>query len=352
MLYLKLTKLTIFKMGELMKLVISLLLLLFAATNLYPQDQLVSENLKLVAMGKVDEVKNKIPDLLVEYPNNPGIILLHAVVIEDAYKALDLYRDIVSNFPSSQWADDAYWRIVQFYAVAGDLPKAKSELNNFRAEYPASTFLGPAADVVRSAESVQMKGKRNSANMNVTKRKTIPTALMVEEAPPKELNENSTIKDTDIIESDKIENNKELSISDATTEKEITESDNAQPGDEAFTIKSDETKVINTDPEAIEEKVVKEEAIEEKQVNELKIPEGTSGYYGLQVGIYSDKANAEDEKNKFIAKRMRTEVLEKSVSGKSLYAVVIGNYSSMESAKAAKIIVQRQCNCEPVIFQK
>jgi hypothetical protein len=36
-----------------------------------------------------------------------------------------------------------------------------------------------------------------------------------------------------------------------------------------------------------------------------------------------------------------------------MFAVVIGNYSSMEAAEAAKQIIQQQCgNCNPVIYQK
>jgi cell division protein FtsN len=75
-------------------------------------------------------------------------------------------------------------------------------------------------------------------------------------------------------------------------------------------------------------------------------------FYGLQVGIYNERASAESEKEKFLAKRMRTTVAEKQVAGKLRYAVVIGHYSSIEAAEAAKIIVGQQCGCEPLIYEK
>jgi hypothetical protein len=49
---------------------------------------------------------------------------------------------------------------------------------------------------------------------------------------------------------------------------------------------------------------------------------------------------------------MRTEVKQKSIDNTNKFAVVIGNYSSLESANAAKIIVQQQCDCDPVVFEK
>ena len=77
-----------------------------------------------------------------------------------------------------------------------------------------------------------------------------------------------------------------------------------------------------------------------------------TGYYGLQVGLFDNKKSAENEMKKFLRKRMRTEVKSKSIDGDNKFAVVIGNYSSLESAKAAKIIVQQQCDCEPIVFEK
>jgi cell division protein FtsN len=77
-----------------------------------------------------------------------------------------------------------------------------------------------------------------------------------------------------------------------------------------------------------------------------------TGYYGLQVGLFDNKKSANAEMKKFLRKRMRTEVKSKTIDGENKFAVVIGNYSSLESAKAAKIIVQQQCDCEPIVFEK
>lgn len=126
----------------------------FSCISLFSQDKVVSEYLQQYAQGKMNEVRSALPDLLVEYPNDPGVKLLLAVVLEDADKAVDIYKEIVQKFPESQWADDAYWRLIQYYAVKNDVEKAEYELDNFRKRYPTSDFLTPATDVVRTAKSV------------------------------------------------------------------------------------------------------------------------------------------------------------------------------------------------------
>lgn len=138
--------------GEKMRVFLfSVLFMIFLFSETFSQNDEVRESLKLVAKGNVDEAKKALPDLLAEFPNHPGVMLLHAVVIEDAFRALEIYEKIVADHPDSQWADDAYWRVVQFHSVLGDTAKAQTSLNDFRSNYPSSEFLAPATDVVHSA---------------------------------------------------------------------------------------------------------------------------------------------------------------------------------------------------------
>jgi cell division protein FtsN len=50
--------------------------------------------------------------------------------------------------------------------------------------------------------------------------------------------------------------------------------------------------------------------------------------------------------------RLKADIVIKEINGIERYAVVIGDYSSRESAEAAKNIVQQQCECTPLIFEK
>jgi len=276
------------------KSIILLLASLLFINNLYGQtntDQIISEYLNLVSLGRVSEVKMKLPDLLAEYPNDPGVRLLHAVVIEDANKAMDIYLLITQNYPTSPWADDAFWRIIQYYAITGDVEKANVELNNFRKRYPTSVFLGPATDVVKSAERIKK------------------TKLTFNDTPPQ-------LEETENI---------------APVRQDIKE---------IYTNPSKE----NNPTEVVEPQ--KKDLIEEDIANTEEVK------FGLQVGVYRDKQAAENEKDKFVQKRIRTNIVERTINDEKMYSVVVGDYSSKERAEKAKKIVEKECQCTPIVIQK
>ena len=259
---------------KLLRLIIIISIIL-QYSQLYSQTEEVREGLQEIADGNIDDVKQRLPDLLAEYPNDPGVRLLHAVVIDEGNKAVEKYLSIVTDFPNSEWADDAYWRIVQFYAILGDTTQAKLHLINYRKKYPDSEFLLTASDAVKIALFRERK--------------------------------NSKAKDF-----------KEVEIEDAP-------------------VVQKETKVAEiAKPEKPKDKVTEE----------------TKGRFGLQVGIYSTYDAAKMEVERFKNMRMLADIKQKKLGNETMYAVVIGDYSSKASAENAKIIVQQQCKCIPIIFEK
>ena len=248
----------------------------------------VNYYLNKVAQGKIEEVKLQLPELLAEYPNDPGVQLLHGVVLDDAFLAVKIYKRIISNYPESQWADDAYWRVIQFYAIMGDTLQAKEYLGKFRENYPTSEFLMPSTDIVRSSVGFVRTGTKSTA---------------VE-----------------------------------TSER-----------DEMISFTSRETKPAPKDKYEPEARVSEQPYLQQPKDTQKEIGPAT---YGLQVGLYSSHESAEAEMKRFLHQRLRTEVREKVIEGETKYAVVIGNYTSRESAEAAKQIVQQQCNCSPIVFKK
>ncbi len=141
-------------------------------TAVKSQDAEVRKCLQYIAEGKTVEAKQLLPDLLAEYPNDPGVQLLHASVIENANTALDKYMNIITEHPESEWADDAYWRVVQYYSVVGDTTQALMHLKNFRKKYPDSEFLLPAHELVRMALNVnRLSYEKKSSKKKSPKKK-------------------------------------------------------------------------------------------------------------------------------------------------------------------------------------
>lgn len=103
-----------------------------------------------VAEGRAEEVRQEIPALLEKYPNDPGVLFLSAIVERDGSKAVQTYRRIVRDFPTSEWADDSQWRIVQYYALLRDTANARAALAEYQQRYPLSEFLVHAREIVQS----------------------------------------------------------------------------------------------------------------------------------------------------------------------------------------------------------
>ncbi len=281
---------------------------LFISYNAEAQTEQVRRLMGVVASGKVHDAKAQIPDLLAAYPDDPGVQLLHGVVIDDAFRAFEIYKRIVNKYPESEWADDAYWRIVQFHAILGDTTKAKYELDNFRKRFPKSEYLLPATDIVRSAISLAKKYSKN------------PDSVY---GPTTDSHKSETRHETK-----KIEDKPQVKI--------------IEPEEKSHT--------ADIPVQKKEVPVVKHEEPEEEPIEDYNMP--SKGKYGLQVGIYSTTGAANAEMRKFMSQGLITKVIEKDIDGDKMYAVVIGDYSSLDSAEAAKGIVANQCKCNPIIYKK
>ncbi|MER3330011.1 MAG: SPOR domain-containing protein, partial [Candidatus Kapaibacterium sp.] len=336
--------------------------------------------------GKITEVKSQLPDLMVEYPDDAGVKLLLAVVIDDAHKSLDIYKKIVANYPESDWADDAYWRIVQFYALKGETNKAQYELNYFKTKYPRSPYIVPAAEVVRMAEGIFRKENNilKATNEKPIGRENTPVVIEEPAYKPQPMQDLTSEEEPEKIGMVIEKERPAKPVVEPTQEEKpvqmkkvvATNQDNLAMNTSSHKVVRQRVKVevqdINPNPSPVSSEILEDqkkrlseteiaearvEPVVEKKVvvqpTAIEIEEvGNTGYYGLQVGLFDDMKNANSEMKKFLRKRMRTEVKEKSINDKQQYAVVIGNYSSLESANAAKIIVQQQCDCDPVVFEK
>lgn len=265
---------------------------LFCHTEMLAQsDNLVRNRLKRVALGQVDEVRGELPELLAEFPSDPGVKLLHAVLVDDAVRALPLFENILRDYPQSEWADDAQWRVVQIYALRGDTARAWQELQGYRKQYPDSEFLLFAAELVKNTVGATPPSRKATV---------YESKPVLSQSAPKQ----TTPKKT------------EPEKASETKPEKVVETKPAQSGTSTAT-----------------EKVGAER-------------------YALQVGLYSSHQSAEAEVEKFKNARMRTEILEKTMDNEKKYAVIIGSYSSRDAAEKAKETVEKYCNCTPFVIAR
>jgi hypothetical protein len=117
--------------------------------------------INLVNGGKAEQVRADIPSLLSRHPNNPGVLYVQGLVTEEGTEAVRIYQSIVDNFPKSEWADDALFKVYQFYYSLGLYRTAELKLSQLRTEYPDSPYL-------RTAGSQDIEGLPEEKDVPVT----------------------------------------------------------------------------------------------------------------------------------------------------------------------------------------
>jgi hypothetical protein len=305
------------------KFALVLILTIISSFSLFSQtvDNIVENNLQLLAQGKGNQVKTELIDLMAKYPNEPGIRYLLATVSNDHLAAINIYNDIIKNNSESQWADDSYWRLIQYYAITGEISTAEEKLQEMRQAYPNSNLLIVACDVIQTVYSklpIDNQVHEITLTTNTEQPKTIST-------PQNEKNESLAIKEPVSDNKPKTEEN--------TPKKEI--------------IRPEITKQDTTKTTLQQSKLAVKAEIEEDP------PIVTSNEkFALQVGVYRELVRAEAEQKFYIDKRIRSSIAKKVINGETMYSVVVGEYSSAERAEKAKRIVEKECNCKPIIVNK
>jgi len=295
-------------------LVFSCIGFLAADNTAYSQASIVRNRLQLVAMGKIDDVKKELPDLLAEFPEDPGIKFLHASVLEDLNKSLPIYQKIVNGKPDCEWADDAQWRIVHYYTMKRDTNRARAELQNYRKNYPQSEFLLSAYDLIRATVgagkfTVEGSEPKSKVISQLSNSKSIPEKKGIDSSViTKSTSKNSTSK-----------TETSTKLSDGKSSKSDSVSSSSKKLVAAEIVKSGKSETIFT----------------------------------LQVGVFKTSKAAETELADYTQKRLRCSVIERKLADGSMrYVVAIGEYKSKKNAEDAIEIVKEQCNCSPLIIQK
>lgn len=360
-----------------MKILCIVFVFLLTVTISFSQSSLVRNRLQSVALGKVDEVKRELPDLLAEFPDDPGIQFLHGVVLEDASQALKIYEKIIKEHPDCEWADDAQWRIVQFYALKNDTSRARKELKVYRDKYPQSEFLLNASEMVKS--TVGFGKATDKVTAVATETKTTTTTDIKPLSKPTESKAVSTGVAVKPIETKPVGKTIEAKqpeikpVSKPADTKVAAKPTETKPSDSKPAVKPAETTKAETKPAKptdTKQPVKPDPKAEAKQAGKpadakqtgksgiatasLNDPKGVAKkeIWSLQVASYDTKETAEAEVKQFKSKRLRASVIEKIVDDKTIYAVFIGEYTSKEAAEKAKIIVQQSCNCTPFVVQR
>jgi tetratricopeptide (TPR) repeat protein len=100
----------------------------------------IQRRLELIEKGQGDAVRSELPTLMTKFQNDPGVLYLQAVLTTDGTEAAKIYQTIVDNFPKSEWADDALFKLYQYYYSIGLYKTAEQKMEQLKRDYPFSTY--------------------------------------------------------------------------------------------------------------------------------------------------------------------------------------------------------------------
>jgi cell division septation protein DedD len=146
----------------------------------------IERYLARVEKGEADVVRSELPSLLSKYPNNPDVLYLQGVLTTDGTEAVRIYQSIVDNFPKSERADDALYKVYQFYYAIGLYRTAEIKLNQLKANYPGSKYV---AGIAQSDMSTLPEEKENSSPPSPTQENVVqnpPEVQQIEKPTPPE----------------------------------------------------------------------------------------------------------------------------------------------------------------------
>lgn len=153
-----------------------------------------------IANGYSAEAKKALPDLLIDFPDDPAVLFLHASLVDEPKRAIPLYERIQNAYPKSEWADDALLRVIFHCIDTKETEKARRTWILLRDQYASSDLVPVAYDALRMTLGAPAPNDKTPAS--TTKKdgpkevvKDTPKADDVE--PPKEWFTLQTMSTTD-----------------------------------------------------------------------------------------------------------------------------------------------------------
>ncbi len=92
--------------------------------------------LSLIEEGKIDGVKENLPELLSKYPENAGVLFLKALLTSEGDSAIKQYKRILSDYPDTRYAPESAMKIGEYFYARGLYTQSANLLKNIPTRYP------------------------------------------------------------------------------------------------------------------------------------------------------------------------------------------------------------------------
>ncbi len=101
----------------------------------------VRKRLDFIYNGQAERVRIELPGLERQYAGDPGVRYLDAILTTDGAAAVKKFQTIVDLFSQNEWADDALYKVYQYYYSVGLYKTADQKLEQLKQQYPNSLYV-------------------------------------------------------------------------------------------------------------------------------------------------------------------------------------------------------------------
>ena len=125
--------------------------LLILVIPIFLSGQNVDMFFSLINEGQISGVREKVPELISKYPNDPGVLYLQAILTIEGNKALELYGQIIERFPESKYSIESSVKIGEYFYAKGLYTQAAKQLCLIPRKYPRYPEIERIVDLMASS---------------------------------------------------------------------------------------------------------------------------------------------------------------------------------------------------------
>jgi len=281
----------------------SIIIILFISI-FYPQ-KLIDEYIDQVMSGEISGATEKLPEYLSNYPNNPAVLYLSALLEIEGALAKEKFAQIYNNHQSSEYADKSVLKVSEYYYSAGLYEESAKWLKKIPKYYSRSEYLDKSIKLF--INSLVVSGNVDSATYYIEVFKKQFPNINLKEFVLEVKADYESVADNEPIN---------LSSSSSATKEEVNSN-----------------KTVSSPNKNNKNIIVKIQDLLDRVKEDLTAP---INEYTLQVGAFGKKSNAEYQKEILINGGYDARIDHVNSSGVLLYIVRVGYFESHADAKRYK----------------
>ncbi len=130
-----------------------IIFLTFSIWTIYREGKIaLKEGKTEIALKKFGEVLSRCDSTHELYPR---ALYFYARTLQDGDSAFSIYRKVYQKFPDSEVADDALFRIAQYFFIKGEYDSALNKVKKLFQEYPETNCYTPAINLFKLCARTQ-----------------------------------------------------------------------------------------------------------------------------------------------------------------------------------------------------